>query len=330
MRNTLVDPFEDIPRGVVVTANEYVAGSSFPVHRHRRGQFAFASRGTISVATPQGRWLVPPQRACWVPAGIPHEMTMRGHVTMLNVFVSPQEVRAQRLPADCGVHGVSPLLRHLLEEAIDLPALYEFEGRAGKLMSLLLAEIAVMPRLSLHAPLPAEPRLAAACRCLFDAPSLAFGLDRMATEAGMSRRTFTRQFRKQTGGELCAMASAGVFAGGHREAERRPGHHAHRAGSGICQPERILIGIPARTRNAAKPVSAGAARSLSPALASPGAVCAGRQRAGRFVRYRKACRGNSAIQPPRSAVPCLLCVVKARRLHSGVAPAAQLGLARLE
>lgn len=199
MRNTLVDPFEDIPRGVVVTANEYVAGSSFPVHRHRRGQFAFASRGTISVATPQGRWLVPPQRACWVPAGIPHEMTMRGHVTMLNVFVSPQEVRAQQLPADCGVHGVSPLLRHLLEEAIDLPALYELEGRAGKLMSLLLAEIAVMPRLSLHAPLPADPRLAAACRCLFDAPSLAFGLDRMAAEAGMSRRTFTRQFRKQTG-----------------------------------------------------------------------------------------------------------------------------------
>lgn len=53
MRNTLLDPFEDIPRGVVVTANDYAAGSSFPAHMHRRGQFAFASCGTISVDTPK-------------------------------------------------------------------------------------------------------------------------------------------------------------------------------------------------------------------------------------------------------------------------------------
>ena len=54
----------------------------------------------------------------------------------------------------------SPLLRQLLEEAVDLPALYDRDGRDGKLMSLLVAEIASMPRLSLHAPLPADPRLA--------------------------------------------------------------------------------------------------------------------------------------------------------------------------
>ena len=52
MRNTLVDPYEDIPRDVVVTACDYPAGLTFPVHAHRRGQFAFAARGAISVATP--------------------------------------------------------------------------------------------------------------------------------------------------------------------------------------------------------------------------------------------------------------------------------------
>ena len=53
MRNTLLDPYEHLPRSVVVTANDYPAGSTFPAHTHLRGQFAYASRGAISVATPQ-------------------------------------------------------------------------------------------------------------------------------------------------------------------------------------------------------------------------------------------------------------------------------------
>lgn len=199
MRNSLVDPFEDIPRDVVVTANDYTAGSSFPLHKHRRGQFAFALRGTISVATPEGRWLVPPQRACWVPAGMSHEMTMNGSVTMLNAFISPRAAKAERLPTQCYVHGVSTLLKQLLEEAIDLPAMYDVEQRAGKLMALLVSEIASMPRLSLHAPLPRDARLARACQRLFNVPSITIGLDIIADEAGMSRRSFTRLFRAQTG-----------------------------------------------------------------------------------------------------------------------------------
>lgn len=199
MHNTLLDPYEDIPRNVVVTANNYPAGSTFPSHSHRRGQFAFASRGVISLATPEGNWLVPPQRACWVPAGVAHEMTMSGAVTMVNTFVSDEAVRVAGLPARCSVYGVSPLLKQLLDAAIDLPALYEADGRDGKLMALLVAEIATMPQLSLNAPLPADPRLARICRRIFAAPLITITLDAVAAEAGMSRRTFTRLFRAQSG-----------------------------------------------------------------------------------------------------------------------------------
>ncbi|MDR0243536.1 MAG: helix-turn-helix transcriptional regulator [Burkholderia sp.] len=204
MRNTLLDPYEHIPRNVVVTANDYAAGTAFPEHAHGRGQFAFASRGTISVSTPHGRWLVPPQRACWVPAGVRHEMTMTGPVTMLNTFVSGDAAQAAGLPGQCGVYGVSPLLRQLIDDAIDLPAMYDVGGRAGKLMDLLVAEIATMPRLSLHAPLPADARLAKVCRHLFASPSIAADLDQVAADAGVSRRTFTRQFRAQTGVSFAA------------------------------------------------------------------------------------------------------------------------------
>lgn len=87
MRNTLLDPYEDIPRIAVVTANDYPASSTFPSHTHRRSQFAYAASGTISVFTARENLVVPPQRACWIPAGIDHEMHMRGPVTMLNAFL---------------------------------------------------------------------------------------------------------------------------------------------------------------------------------------------------------------------------------------------------
>lgn len=199
MRNTLIDPYEHLPRSVVVTANDYPSGLTFPGHAHVRGQFAFASRGMITVSTPQGRWFVPPQRACWVPAGVVHEMTMSGPVTMLNTFVTAEASACAGLPVHCCVYGVSPLLRQLLDDAVDLPPLYDEHTRDGKLMALLLAEMAAMPRLSLHAPLPDDAQLARVCREVFASPSMTIDLDAVAAMASMSRRTFTRRFREETG-----------------------------------------------------------------------------------------------------------------------------------
>jgi AraC-like DNA-binding protein len=56
-----------------------------------------------------------------------------------------------------------------------------------------------MAPLPLSAPLPQDVRLAKLCTQLLQQPSLDISLDAMAAQAGMSRRTFTRQFRAQTG-----------------------------------------------------------------------------------------------------------------------------------
>lgn len=126
-------------------------------------------------------------------------MQMRGPVTMHNTYIRKQAAQRLGLPGQCQVLDVSPLLRHLLVKAMDVPAHYSTQGRDGHLMGLLLHEIAGMPALSLNAPLPAEPRLAMVCREFLALPSLEVGIDEMAQRAGMSRRTFTRQFRLHTG-----------------------------------------------------------------------------------------------------------------------------------
>ena len=193
------DFYTEVPRALIATARDYAAGELFPDHQHARGQFAYAARGAISVHTPQGNWLVPPQRACWLPAGLVHGMRMHGAVTMHNVFVAPDAIASMGLPQHCQVLDATPLLRQLLAEAVTVDALYVQASRAGRLMALLLDEIAAMAPLPLSAPLPQDARLARLCMALLEQPSLDSGLDAMAARAGMSRRTFTRLFRAQTG-----------------------------------------------------------------------------------------------------------------------------------
>jgi len=126
-------------------------------------------------------------------------MQMSGPVTMLNTYIRPDAAQRVGLPRHCQVFGVSPLVRQLLEKAVEVPARYARKGRDACLMGLLLHEIADMPALSLNAPMPDEPRLAQACSRFLASPSLEIGIDDMAERAGMSRRTFTRQFRLHTG-----------------------------------------------------------------------------------------------------------------------------------
>ena len=144
---------------------------------------------------------------------------MSGAVSTRSTYVRSQAAGA--LPAHCRVIGVSPLLHALLQEAVDLPAEYALDGRDGRVMALLLDEIAAMPVLPLNTPLPRDARLSRLCRGLIAAPTLEVDIDAMARKAGMSRRNFTRLFRQQTGmsfsawrQQACLLAALTRLGGG--------------------------------------------------------------------------------------------------------------------
>lgn len=213
--------YEDVPRDVIVTARVYPSGFVHPDHTHARGQFAYAAEGVMTVLTTAGNWIVPPQCAVWLPAGVPHEMRMGGQVRMLNTFVHAQAKQANHLPRHCCVLGTSPLLRDLISEAVQQPALYKPMTRAERIMTLLVDEIAAMRPLALNAPLPNEPRLAALCREILAAPSASLSLNEAANLVRLSRRSFTRLFREQLGvsfvawrEQACLLAAIARFAQG--------------------------------------------------------------------------------------------------------------------
>ncbi|HEY9131909.1 MAG TPA: helix-turn-helix transcriptional regulator [Dyella sp.] len=204
MRNARIDRHEDTPRDLVATGNDYPAHYVLHPHSHRRAQLLYAMTGVLTTITQEGSWVIPPRRALWIPPGVTHEVHMGGPVSTRSVYVREDVARAAGLPTRCEVIAVSPLLHELLLEAVDVPMLYELEGRDGTVMRLLLEEIRRMPTLALSTPLPRERRLAALCRHLLEQPSQEVSIDTMAARAGMSRRSFTRVFREETGMSFAA------------------------------------------------------------------------------------------------------------------------------
>jgi AraC-like DNA-binding protein len=151
----------------------------------------------MSVITRDGAFVVPPQRAVWLPAGMEHEVHYAVPVSLRTLYIEPGA--NAKLPTRCRVLEVSELLRELILASVDLPPEYDLAGRAGRIMALLVDEIASMPTTPLHAPMPRDERLARVCRTMFREPKRDQRLQDIASAAGMSRRTVTRLFRRETG-----------------------------------------------------------------------------------------------------------------------------------
>jgi AraC-like DNA-binding protein len=190
------------PRPVIAIADEYPPGFVDPRHSHRRAQLLYASAGVMSVITSQHSFVVPPQRALWLPAGTEHEVACRGPVSLRTLYFEPDMCGA--LPKCCSVIEISDLLRELIVAVTKFDAEYDMSGREGRIMQLILEEIALTPGAPLHTPMPKDARLARVCRAILADLAQEGDLDDWAHIAGMGRRTLTRLFRAETGMSLAA------------------------------------------------------------------------------------------------------------------------------
>jgi AraC-like DNA-binding protein len=199
-RSDTFHAYQHIPRAVsmIIVEHEPSPGVIVPAHSHPRAQLAYAVEGMFSLHAPNGVWLVPPNRAVWIPGGVEHEMRARGQaVSNRSLYIQPDA--APELPTNCRVIGVSPLLRQLMIEAQQIPLLYDEAGRDGRIMRLILDEICTAPELPLRVPMPSDPRLLRICALLLEAPGTEGDLSHWARVGALSRRTLTRLFRQETG-----------------------------------------------------------------------------------------------------------------------------------
>lgn len=187
------------------TAHAFVMEESFGPgqgawHRHRRAQLIHAERGVIHVHTTQGHWVVPPQRAVWMPTGLMHSVGSSWGYRLQTLYLDQQLNGAPPQPV---VVELTPLLQALIAAAAQLGTAYPPRGPEARLMRVLVDQLPgmlVRPGLAgLHLPEPTDLRLRRITAAWHADPADARGLDVLASQAGLSLRSATRGFLRETG-----------------------------------------------------------------------------------------------------------------------------------
>jgi AraC-like DNA-binding protein len=188
MRRTLSGMRHDEPdvRGYAVT---HPGGAAVLPQAAGWDQLIYASSGTMTVHA-GATWVVPPDRAVWVPARVPHRIEMTGRTAVRTLYLRVGVVPA---PA-CRAVTVPPLLRELIRHAVPRCPLYLDEPAHARLIGVIVDQLDDAPTAPLHLPVPTDPRARAAAAALLEHATA-----RMPTIEGVSRRSLERIFRADTG-----------------------------------------------------------------------------------------------------------------------------------
>ncbi|AUQ24903.1 AraC family transcriptional regulator [Dickeya zeae] len=192
-------PRHDDVTGWSATAISYQRGECDPPHYHLEGQLLFATTGVMLVEAADRRWVIPPQRALWIPPLMEHSYRLLSHTELRAVYVSKSLLSA--CPGFTR-HG----LVHVINATSLVKALIaglfsgEHHGQIKRKMVLLLLDIlSEAPSAVAELPVPRDERLFRATRELMLSHRWEASLTDMAYIANMSERSFSRLFLRDTG-----------------------------------------------------------------------------------------------------------------------------------
>jgi len=196
-QSAIYRPARNLHSQITTLARDYPARHVIPLHFHDRDQLVYASRGVMTIRTGEGNWVVPTHRAVWIPAAVPHTITMSGMVAMRTLYLKPRLART--LPRGCCVVHVSALLRELILHACNLIALDKKILWQRHLSHVIVHQLEAIPVVPLQLPNPSDPRSVRVARALLDDPSDRRTLSRLCKAAGTSKRTLERLFQADVG-----------------------------------------------------------------------------------------------------------------------------------
>ncbi|MGZ3182283.1 MAG: AraC family transcriptional regulator [Telluria sp.] len=194
MQPSHTDPSDARP--VRVCARDLRPQDAIDLHAHPWGQLTVTLSGVVRVRTPRSSWVVPPQRAIWIPPRMEHAI-----VVLETARLRPLKIDASRDPfrdGACRVLEMSDLLRALIV------ALGDADSAAGSPRETMLSEVVLdeMQRAAttpMGVPLPADKRLRALCEALIEEPRSPRTLADWARGVGASERTLGRLFERELG-----------------------------------------------------------------------------------------------------------------------------------
>jgi AraC-like DNA-binding protein/quercetin dioxygenase-like cupin family protein len=192
------EALQDVPGYISGAHMVFEKGSTTPSHTHRRGQLIFASSGVMECTTHDGRWLIPPQLALWMPGGIEHVMHARTEVNLRTLWIRVDDAPVH-LPDGPTLIYVTPLLRELILRALEMPIGDALTGSAAHVVALILYELEFSRIGNFHVPRVAHARLRRVEEALRLDPGDTRDIPAWADLANMSPRTFARHLSAEVG-----------------------------------------------------------------------------------------------------------------------------------
>ncbi|UWQ29250.1 helix-turn-helix domain-containing protein [Leisingera sp. M523] len=185
--------YQELPVALAVMAKRFPDGYFVEPHDHPRDQLIYAVAGLMRVATSDDTWVVPPDRALFMPADIEHSIEICGNVEMRSLYITPLKASTIKV---LKVHSLlRELITHLGREPID----YSGNKRAEQIAALIRIELIEAEALPLNIPLPRDERLRRVCQRLMNDPSTTLPLEQLADDAGASSKTLARLCARELG-----------------------------------------------------------------------------------------------------------------------------------
>jgi AraC-like DNA-binding protein len=168
-------------------------------HFHELHQLEYAFEGVAQVETSAARYLLPPQQAIWIPAGVEHNTTLT-RVRTVSVFFDPV------LDIDAGervrVIAAAPVIREMILHARRWPITRHSTDAVADQFLATLAELIVESlddEIPLCLPTSRHALVDAAMRFTVDNQSRALTLEQVCVAVGTSERSLRRAFLNETG-----------------------------------------------------------------------------------------------------------------------------------
>jgi AraC-like DNA-binding protein len=173
-------------------------------HYHDVQQLVYPSSGVLAISAAAGTWIVPPQRAVWIPAGVPHAHRAHGPVQMRTLAFSPRTAAGrpaldQALPAGPAVLEVSPLLREVIVALTSRDGTPYTARQRTTMEQVALDQLRRVGQLPVRLPALADDRLRAIAALLRADPAGERTLAELGMMVGASERTLSRLFRQEAG-----------------------------------------------------------------------------------------------------------------------------------
>ncbi len=167
------------------------------LHSHPEGQLSFIADGALRLTARGGAWIVPKGRIIWIPPKVRHAFSVSGVSTSWQVLL-PAPL-TQSLPKRVSILSVSPLLFAALESLIMEQAGQNCQTRIQHLMAVIRDDLERTEARPLGLQIPRSAALRKATDSLLLNPADTRSVGTWARQLGMSRRSFTRHFLRETG-----------------------------------------------------------------------------------------------------------------------------------